>query len=106
MGDTGVAGEETSRRRICVNLADLSGVEGRAGKGAAAVVVIEFGEERLPAQTEINYQAAEGMIGVLHVEPDQVLAKIVELLAALIEGTHLAREEIEQRIVAVLAGEG
>src|SRR5664279_3038591 len=49
MGDAGVAGEESSRRRIHVNLADLSGVEGRAGKGTAAVVVIEFGEERLAA---------------------------------------------------------
>ena len=43
------------------------------------------------------------MIRVLHIEPEHVLTKIIELLAALAERIHLARQEVEQRVVAVLA---
>ena len=105
MCDSGVAGEERSGRRVRKNLADLACVKGRAGESAAPVVVIEIRQQRLPAQPEIDNQPGSHVIGVLHIEPEHVLAKIVELLAALAEGIHLARQEVEQRIVAVLAGE-
>src|SRR5947207_4730655 len=45
------------------------------------------------------------MVGVLSVGHEHGLHEVVQLLAALAEGVHFSRQEIEQRVVAVPAVE-
>ena len=75
IGNPGIAGEEETGRRIGIDLAHLARIEGRARKFAAPVVVVEFRQERFPAEAKVDHQAAGGMIGVLHIQPDDVLRR-------------------------------
>ena len=61
--------------------------------------MVVFGKHGLPAQAEIDHQPLGHMKRILRIQAEHVLAKVVQLRAALAEGIHLAREKIEQRVV-------
>jgi hypothetical protein len=81
----------------------LVGVKSRTRKGAAPVEVVVNRQQGLPPQPGIDNQPGSRMIGVLYVQPEHVLTKIVELRTALTKRIHLACKEVQQRIVAILA---